>query len=746
MTEYGRFISTALPWISLGANVLPILPGDKTPSVAGWGRNPGPARHSRDSPKYDGQTYLEWAEQFRDHNVAVLPATIDATVVDVDDPAVLPAVLEACGPTPYRTHSGRAGGGVHLWYRGASRSRNGICRQCDIKSTGGYVIAPGSIHALTGNEYTASPELAGGLAVGRLDLPHPRDGWWRALERLGAAILAPGLGDLRDLAERLRDSPKTRGLGLSLRTLAEGRSFGQPGERDTAMYALCRTMAEAWPAADREAIVALFRPSLTEMDLDLDVEADKVREKWDRLTADAAADVSREERAAAAKRRAAWRWIGQDSEASAEPIWPLVVHHGRSYFVRVGETDFAGPWIREDLSPAVLGALSELYGLPIPDVGQLLARHGSRASELRRALGARTNTLTPDGAVLIATAQMRTDLVPCRSEAVEAVVREIGGRYHEQLVWWLAGLLRTDVPCRALVLSGERGTGKSLLLAGLGRLWPEGAAKMRDVLGKRFNGESARSWLAVADDDTSDSESGEALASFLREGVTDRVQRLERKFHEVSRVVGCMRYAVATNDPFELVRGAVSYKLNAESLDAFADRLLHVPVPNTAKDCWSRAGTTGDELVEGDAIAKHVLWLHETVGRDAAPLGRFWIGEGDGSLARLAVISSGLRGDVLLRLHATLHGNAQVPAWPETGRPANGWIWQHGQSVVVQPTALLRSWLDGVPRNANVRSIGQACSALAKASACAQIPYVGGASFWAIDRDLIQWYAARCGI
>lgn len=166
-----RFTTCAWPWTRAGANVIPIFAGGKKPLITGWGRSGDLALrwcgvraplHSPDSPRLPREFYVWAAEHWPNANAAILPGSIDCTVVDVDDLDRLPAVLEACGPTEYRTLTRR---GCHLWYRGASRSRNAIAPGVDIKSIGAYVLAPGSLHP-SGAEYAATAEMITALEQG----------------------------------------------------------------------------------------------------------------------------------------------------------------------------------------------------------------------------------------------------------------------------------------------------------------------------------------------------------------------------------------------------------------------------------------------------------------------------------------------------------------------------------------------------------------------------------------------------
>ena len=742
--QLGRFFSIGFCWLGVGANVVPILPGDKSPAVSGWGKGgDGPCLHSVDSPKLAPAQLGEWRQQFCHYNVAVFPASINAMVVDVDDTSRLPEVLEACGPTNFRTFSGRAGGGVHLWYVGATNSRNKICRGVDLKSTGGYVLAPGSVHALTGRDYEASPALLQGLAEGNLDLPTPRDGWRKRLEALDQRLRNPGRMDLQQLAGRFQNNPEKRPLADALKKLDKGEAFAEPGERENVIWKLCSTMHRAWPDATVESILRLFTASAEAMEAEHDVGIpilEQVETKWARLTRDREEHEAEETDRRRTRRAEAWAWVGERRDFAVEiGELPVVVHAGKTFFARVHDR-WAGPWTRDDFSAAALDSLSALYeDGGWAELRTLLKTHGTRAAEIRQSLVARETNYNPDTGVLtVAIAPIRQDLEPEHSDAVEIMIKEIAGPYAAELRHWLAGLVRNDHPCRALVLSGRRELGKSLLLNGIGRLWQHGSAKLRDVVGKRFNGAALLSGLAVADDDTSPAESGEAMAAHLRESVSDRTLRIERKYHEVAHLEGSLRFAVATNDADAFIRGAVNYKLNDASLEAFGDRLLHIPVPDTAAEWWKRCGATPAELVEGDAIAKHVLWLAEQEEhREAWEDERFWVGPGDEDLARHAVLSSGLRGDVLLRIHEGLAG-------PESQR--SSWLRVEDDRVMVAVGPMLVAWLDSPPR-ANNRTVGEACKALAGRSKCEQpIDDKKGARWLAIDRDLVEWFVSRCGL
>ena len=93
------------------------------------------------------QTLEKWARQHGQANIGVLTGLSNLTVVDIDDPALLEAMLARFGNTPLQVETPR--GGAHLYYRSGGercadlRSEEGLA--VDIKGLGGMVVAPPSI-------------------------------------------------------------------------------------------------------------------------------------------------------------------------------------------------------------------------------------------------------------------------------------------------------------------------------------------------------------------------------------------------------------------------------------------------------------------------------------------------------------------------------------------------------------------------------------------------------------------------
>jgi len=756
----GRFMAAARPWHALGANVIPEDPGTKHPPFEGWGRAPGSrtgawilrdaglepgAMHVQGAAQVPLDLVREWAARYRDHGCLVMPASIGATVIDVDDMRILPQVLDACGDTPYRTHSGRASGGVHLWYFGSVvRSKNGIVPGVDVKSSGGIVVAPGSLHASTGLEYTPNDALADVLRSGRLPSGPALPSDYRSrLERTTSGLRRPTRLDLASLADVLADRSQSRSIAKVLRRAADGRAMAEAGERDNVLFRVCATLAEHWPHAEADAIAGLLRPSL-----DAWIEDDEehgrpdedwhaiAAEKWERCAGQAQERALELDEGTAARRRMLWVLVGVDQcDDPADPsAAPVVVHRSGTYYLRVG-SEWHGPLTRDDVSAAdMLAGVRALYGIDASDFAALLAGWGAPAREIRHSYTVQRTTFVRG--VLHVLAAPRRGIEPKYSETVARGIDALAGEHAAALRHWLAGHTRLDHPIRALILSGPRGAGKSLLMAGLSRIWLNGASALEHVLGRKFNDAIAETPFALADDTADNAaESGKALAGYLRAAVSDRVHKFERKHHAVQKLDGALRFALCVNDASKLIQGAVSYELNDESIHAFSERLLHIPVQESARGWWLHGARPGESeaartarLVDGE-IAAHVLWLTE---QGAEPFDRFWCAKdaGDQRLYAQLRLSTGLRGDVLLRLAegaagATIGGAALV-----------GDVWR------VSAREFVQSWTVGAPRGWGPRTGGSALVALADASGVEQ----PGHGVHAISHSLVQWYAQRCGL
>ena len=130
-----------------GFSVIPVHKQSKLPTIA-WKvfqhRHP---THAEMAAWFDAET-----------NVGIITGSISGVVVvDCDDDAAVAWAQQHLPITPMTVRTG--GGGLHLYFRHPGRPVRNKVRarglKLDLRADGGFVVAPGSVHAATGHRYVA---------------------------------------------------------------------------------------------------------------------------------------------------------------------------------------------------------------------------------------------------------------------------------------------------------------------------------------------------------------------------------------------------------------------------------------------------------------------------------------------------------------------------------------------------------------------------------------------------------------
>jgi hypothetical protein len=132
-------LRAALEYAARGWPILPIKPRGKTPITA----------HGLKDATTDVDVVRAWWDETPDANIGI--ATDHFVVVDCDGPIGKHNWLKFIAGIGFATspYAWTGGGGLHVWYRRDGhpvRNRAGWLEHVDIRSAGGYVIVPPSIH------------------------------------------------------------------------------------------------------------------------------------------------------------------------------------------------------------------------------------------------------------------------------------------------------------------------------------------------------------------------------------------------------------------------------------------------------------------------------------------------------------------------------------------------------------------------------------------------------------------------
>ncbi len=145
-----ELIRIAMEWRDNGYSVVPIEHGGKRPLVkwSSYANEPAPIRD-----------IIRWFRN--DLNIAVLcGGKNNLAVVDFDTQdgyyKALSRIDERLCGIINRTYKVKTGRGVHAYFNIETRSRKNVDMKIDVKGSGGYVIAPPSLHP-SGRRYEAMP-------------------------------------------------------------------------------------------------------------------------------------------------------------------------------------------------------------------------------------------------------------------------------------------------------------------------------------------------------------------------------------------------------------------------------------------------------------------------------------------------------------------------------------------------------------------------------------------------------------
>lgn len=134
------------------------------PACGSPGKHPRTWRGVRDASR-DAAQIRDWWSRWPDASIGGAVGDAGLWVLDVDGPAGEAALGDWLDcrrlslPPTCRTRTG--GGGLHYWWRvdsRAPRNRVGLLRCVDVRSRGGYVVLPPSVHA-SGRRYELEADV-----------------------------------------------------------------------------------------------------------------------------------------------------------------------------------------------------------------------------------------------------------------------------------------------------------------------------------------------------------------------------------------------------------------------------------------------------------------------------------------------------------------------------------------------------------------------------------------------------------
>ena len=479
-----------------------------------------------------------------------------------------------------------------------------------------------------------------------------------------------------------RDEPY---VGQLLCNILDGKPYAEHPNRDNTTFLVLRLLLRAFPGLGPDYVAALFAPSLQLMAWEGPTEgiAGVVSRLQRDLEQPKPPDAKRAARIAEAfapsphaptdalapdappTREAGYSGdeiaqIAEDQLCTIEQLqrrW--IIQRGQQWWL-LDNTTYRGPYTTSDVYTAML---RDLAPAPIPfyneeggrlSPAELAATYGTTALGVEHHLDIPRTVYEPSTRTLqIAAARVRPELVPTFDPYVDYYLKVVGGTqfdHYPHLCDWLSRLTDLARPLAAMYICGPKHSGKSLFAASLARIWgTDGPAVARKIFQGNFNEDLLRSPLVWADEEVPTDDRGRPLTRTLRAFLGTRTHSLNVKHVSSTGLRGCPRLIMTVQNDDLL---ATKEDLSKDDIDATAERIYGLRTVDAAV-AWLRTLPESelDRWDQGDAVARHVLWLrdHHTLH---ANHGRFVVRSPDQFLTRKLTVRTGWRSTICSVLHA----------------------------------------------------------------------------------------------
>jgi len=486
------------------------------------------------------------------------------------------------------------------------------------------------------------------------------------------------LEDIKELAAEMKraKSEFKKELSKTMTKALKGLAFANQGERDTTCFKLACVLAERWPTQDAGHLASFFAVAMGAMAAQgSKMDLDGLIAKIERQQGDEQNKIAEEKRIELEERQKKIKiaFRGKRSHPYSDAELAAFGDLDNKWIVRKGDSfyffldgAYTGPFQKTEMRNATQ---IELAASPLemtePDekgnerflsTDELVDRYGTVALNVAVDLRAQKSWYDADDRVIYEAPCPLRDLEPVFDPVIDEWLESLGG---QQLKEWVGFCANVGHPLVALYIEGAPQSGKSLLAQGLSRLWTvNGPTDLSHAMG-HFNGDILQCPLALADEDVPAVIKKEKSTGALRDFIQKRTRPLSRKFLNNSQMLGCTRLILAANNK-DLI--TTNENLTQNDIAAIASRFLYVHAGFESRDFLEKIGGASfinKHWIEGDAIAKHALYLRENIP-PADGRGRFYIETDVSALTQALTSSSGFRGEICNWLFSYLKDPRQM--------------------------------------------------------------------------------------
>ncbi len=488
----------------------------------------------------------------------------------------------------------------------------------------------------------------------------------RSASLVTEAVLDPK--EVRKLANKWAKSehPETAKRGRLTHLLLERKPYatGKTGRHETARE-LTIMLERSFPTASVEAITGLFRGSVVSMaaddpEWDIDTRMADIERLIEGAREMRLEDEAERQALAESEARArvkAARVDGKDTTYTKAELAEIaavqgcrvdeldhrwIICRGQGfYFLR--QDGYVGPYsptgftsaVRDWLAPAELEVErpTREEGWKSRGVSELMKDYGTEALKVVASMYAERSTF--DGAtstITEAVCRLREldDSWHPEFAKIQRYVELLGGVHHEKLKDWLATCTDLSRPTCALYFSGASGSGKSLFMSAISRLYTTGAPSLLKDAFSNFNDTILNCPFLVTDDSPLPPS---VTSGDIREIIGVIARPLKRKYMPSAELQGAVRIIIGANRDDVL---SFNETLSTDELDATAQRIMHIVTTDESRRYLLE--NNHRHWVTEDLFARYVLWLRKNRRVDST--GR-WLVEGHMPEMRAKLATSG---------------------------------------------------------------------------------------------------------
>lgn len=571
-------------------------------------------------------------------------------------------------------------------------------------------------------------------------------------------------------------SPNTQ-VGQVLDALRAGRPIAEPGERNTRLFKVIRSLAHQLShtaegvrrltrsneAFQRWLAETLYAGVAASVQADTTDGAPTLADAWGMISRTAALEAGKwvQRQPALATPPEPEPQVADfdpdDDDWRPDPANPILVKVESAYFVQhhlTGDWSFpvdaSGlPAILRDYQPrVVLGrtvwstlaahTLTRLYGIVGEGVVYDMAADTTRWDQ-------------PTRTMRIACCHM-ADIRPQRHPEIEEWLIALAGEHEDRLLDWLATADRLTSPTSALYLEGPRGIGKGMLAAALARMYNGTPVDFMTAIDK-FNMELRDCPIVWIDESV---EASRRVSGAFRSLITEGHRKIEQKYMPSAKLEGCVRLVICANNP-EAIK--LTGRHTKDDVEAIKQRIFHLTASGDAARYLARLG--GREYTEAEAwvaaedgvpgkLCEHLRWLQMT--RQVERGDRLLVEGPSSEYHRRLLASSGLAPQVLWVIaEALLHNQGAKQGSRRVAVPGievrEDMVWVNVSSMHDKWKMLISEDVQK-PERADVLSAVRSMSAF-KASRKLRCSFPGGSlplQCWGIDPALVWQIADDYGL